>query len=76
MQPRTKGIPEGMAEMKLLVSVDEAAAMLSLGQTLVWDLVRRKVLRSVKVGRTRRVLVSSVHEYVENLLTMAINEGA
>jgi excisionase family DNA binding protein len=70
MQPRKKGIPEGMSEMKLLVSVDEAAAMLSLGQTLVWSLVRTNVLRSVKVGRTRRVLVSSLHEYVENLLTM------
>jgi excisionase family DNA binding protein len=69
MQKHTKIPPEGMAEMKVLVSVDEAAAMLSLGRTLVWELVRKKELRSVKVGRTRRILVSSVHEYVEKLLT-------
>jgi excisionase family DNA binding protein len=69
MQKHTKIPPEGMAEMKVLVSVDEAAAMLSLGRTLVWELVRKKELRSVKVGRTRRILVSSVHEYVERLMT-------
>jgi excisionase family DNA binding protein len=69
MQKHTKIPPEGMAEMKVLVSVDEAAAMLSLGRTLVWELVRKKELRSVKVGRTRRILVSSVHEYVEKLMT-------
>ena len=69
MQKHTKIPPEGMAEMKVLVSVDEAAAMLSLGRTLVWELVRKKELQSVKVGRTRRILVSSVHEYVEKLMT-------
>ena len=69
MQKHTKIPPEGMAEMKVLVSVEEAAAMLSLGRTLVWELVRKKELRSVKVGRTRRILVSSVHEYVEKLMT-------
>jgi len=69
MQKHTKIPPEGMAEMKVLVSVDEAAAMLSLGRTLVWELVRKKELRSVKVGRTRRILVSSVHEYVQKLMT-------
>jgi excisionase family DNA binding protein len=69
MQKHTKIPPEGMAEMKVLVSVDEAAAMLSLGRTLVWELVRKKELRSVKVGRTRRILISSVHEYVEKLMT-------
>ena len=69
MQPRTKMPAEGMAEMKVLVSVKEAAAMLSLGRTLVWELVRKKELRSVKVGRTRWILVSSVHEYVEKLMT-------
>ena len=69
MQKHTKIPPEGMAEMKVLVSVDEAAAMLSLGRTLVWELVRKKELRSIKVGRTRRILVSSVHEYVQKLMT-------
>jgi len=71
MQKHTKIPPEGMAEMKVLVSVEEAAAMLSLGRTLVWELVRKKELRSVKVGRTRRILVSSVHEYVEKLMTQS-----
>ncbi len=49
---------------KVLVTVGEAAEMLSLGRTIVYGLVMRNDLRSIKVGRCRRVLVSSLHEYV------------
>lgn len=54
--------------MKVLVSVDEAAAMLSLGRTSVYNLVMQNELRSVKVGRTRHIVVSSLHDYICRLL--------
>lgn len=56
---------------KVLVSVEEAATLLSLGRTVVYRLVTRNELRSVKVGRTRRVVVSSLQEYVDRLLATA-----
>jgi len=53
-----------MGNSKVLVTVEEAAQMLSLGRTIVYGLMMSNDLRSIKVGRCRRVLVSSLHEYV------------
>lgn len=71
MEKRTMGVVEVAPDMKVLVSVDEAAAMLSVGRTLVYLLVRNNELRSIKVGRTRRVVVSSLHDYVNRLVVQA-----
>jgi excisionase family DNA binding protein len=68
---RQVGVGGSAQERKLLVTVEEAAAMLSLGRTLTWALVRKNELRSIQVGRTRRVVVSSLHEYIERQLTAA-----
>jgi excisionase family DNA binding protein len=65
---RQVGVGGSAQDRKLLVTVEEAAAMLSLGRTLTWALVRKNELRSIQVGRTRRVIVSSLHEYIERQL--------
>jgi excisionase family DNA binding protein len=69
MQARTVGMAASAPEHKVLVSVEEAATMLSLGRTSVYMLVRRNELQSTKIGRTRRVLVSSLYDYVSRLVT-------
>jgi excisionase family DNA binding protein len=56
---------------KVLVSVDEAAELLSVGRTVVYRLVARNEVRSIKVGRTRRIVVASLHEYVGRQLEQA-----
>ena len=63
-------VNNGMAttERKVLCSVPDLAAMLSIGRTAAWELVRRHKIRSVKIGRTRRVPLSAIHEYLERLL--------
>jgi excisionase family DNA binding protein len=71
MEKRTVGAAKVAPELKVLVSVDEAAEMLSIGRTFAYALVRANELRSIKVGRTRRVLVSSLHDYVGRLMTQA-----
>ena len=60
----------GMAdiERKVLCSVPDLAAMLSIGRTAAWELVRKRTIRSVKIGRTRRVPLAAIHEYLERLL--------
>ena len=55
-------------ERKVLCSVPDLAAMLSIGRTAAWELVRTHTIRSVKIGRTRRVPLSAIHEYLERLL--------
>lgn len=56
---------------KVLVSVEEAADLLSVGRTVVYRLVAQNEVRSIKVGRTRRIVVDSLHEYVGHLLEQA-----
>ena len=48
----------------LLVTIKKAAEMLAIGQTEVWRLVGLGELPSVKMGRSRRVLVRGLEEYV------------
>lgn len=55
-------------ERTMLCSVHDVAAMLSIGRTAAWELVRSHAIRSVKIGRTRRVPIAAVEEYVEQLL--------
>jgi len=55
-------------EHKMLYSVQDLSAMLSIGRTAAWELVRKRKIRSVKVGRTRRVPLAAIQKYVEQLL--------
>lgn len=58
---------EKIMEEKLLLRVEEVAEMLNIGKSAVYDLMRRRTLVSVKIGRTRRVPVSAVREYVDRI---------
>lgn len=55
----------------VLVTVEEAARRLSIGRTATYMLVLRGELQSVKIGRTRRVVVASIDAYVSKLLQQA-----
>jgi excisionase family DNA binding protein len=52
---------------RLLVTVPEAAELLSLGQTEVYALVQRGELASVKIGRARRIVYESLAEWVREM---------
>ena len=51
----------------VLLTPEETAARLSLSRTMVYELIRTGELRSVKIGRARRVPVDALREYVERL---------
>jgi excisionase family DNA binding protein len=57
-----------MATQPVLVTVDQVALMLSIGRTAAWELVSKGKIKSVKIGRTRRVPVTVIQEYVERLM--------
>ncbi|WP_034221042.1 excisionase family DNA-binding protein [Actinotalea ferrariae] len=50
---------------KLLISVEEAAERLDIGRTLLFELIRTDQIRTIRVGRLRKVPVESLHEFVE-----------
>jgi excisionase family DNA binding protein len=57
-----------MESKAILVSVAEVAQMLSLGRTAAWELVRKQKIKSVKIGRTRRVSIVAIQEYIQRLM--------
>jgi excisionase family DNA binding protein len=53
----------------LLLSVEEAADVLGLGRTRAYELVMARKIQSVKVGRRRLVVRSSLLDFVHTLLS-------
>lgn len=54
---------------KLLLTPEEAAEVLGVGRSTVYDLLRMQVLRSVRINqRCRRIPMSACREMVERLL--------
>jgi excisionase family DNA binding protein len=60
---------------RILYTSEEAAAALGIGVTKVKTLIRSGEIRSLKIGRLRRITVSSLREFVV-LLEMDGNEVA
>jgi len=62
---RTEG-PTPM-ETRLLYRPEEAAAALSLGRSKVFELMADGRLKSVQIGRARRITSTALHDYVTKL---------
>ena len=52
----------------LLLTVQQAAEMLGIGRSTLYELLGAGELQSVKLGGSRRIPFSAVREYVERLL--------
>lgn len=49
----------------ILVTVEEAARTLAIGRSAAYELIASGQLASVKIGRSRRVPVQALRDYVE-----------
>ncbi len=52
---------------KILITAEEAAEVLSVGRTTVYELIKVGALHSIKIGRSRRIATTEVTRYVEQL---------
>jgi excisionase family DNA binding protein len=52
---------------KLLVGIPEAAKMLSISRSAIYVLLAERSIKSVKNGKRRLVVVSSLHSFIETL---------
>jgi excisionase family DNA binding protein len=52
---------------RLLLRPEEAAQVLGLGRTKVYELMGSGALRSVRVGNSRRISAAALAEFVERL---------
>lgn len=53
---------------EILLTVNEAAARLAIGRTMLYELIARRELRTVKIGRARRIPESAVDEWIARRL--------
>ena len=59
---------------KMLLTPEEVAGVLGIGRSTVYNLIGEHLLRSFKIGRSRRILVSDVQEYIDNLTTSSVGQ--
>jgi excisionase family DNA binding protein len=52
---------------KLLLTPEEAAEVLGIGRSKVFELLAAGRLRSVKIGRSRRIAAATLTEFVASL---------
>jgi excisionase family DNA binding protein len=72
MKTRTTDKALPFASGKILLSVEEAAALMSLGRSAIYGLVRRNEIVSIKVCRTRRIPLVALQKFVAQQI--AVNE--
>jgi excisionase family DNA binding protein len=52
---------------RLLLTLEQAAETLSIGRTKLYELLAAGALRSVRIDRSRRIPMSALLEFVEDL---------
>jgi excisionase family DNA binding protein len=53
---------------RIVLTIEQAAERLGVGRTMTYSLVRAGEVKSVSIGRLRRVPVTALAEYVAALL--------
>lgn len=59
--------PVAATSDRLLLTVEEAGAALGVGRSLMFELISRGEIRTVRVGRLRRIRPDDLHAYVSAL---------
>lgn len=54
---------------RIVLTIEEAAERLSIGRTTMYGLIKTGQIRSVTIGRLRRVPAFCLDEYVQSLLS-------
>lgn len=60
--------PTALEPELVLLKVDEAAKLLRIGRTRVYDLIRTKDLQSVKIFNSRLIPRTAIDGYIATLL--------
>ena len=53
---------------RLLLTIEEAARRLSIGRSHIYELMQRGGLRSVRIGRSRRILNTDLQAFIDQIL--------
>lgn len=61
---------------RVLLTVEEAAEQLGIGRTLLYKLIARGEIESIRIGRLRRVPTAAIQDYARRLSTERLSEQA
>lgn len=75
MTATTEAAEPKVAEFQLY-TIEEAATLLRLGRTTIFDLLRNGRLNSVREGRARRIPPRAIADYIALLEREAAEEAA
>jgi len=74
-QPTPIHIPHGTGDQwSTLLTTTEAAARLSIGRTTLYELIDKRELQSVRIGRSRRVPLGAIEAFIRQRVT-PLREG-
>jgi excisionase family DNA binding protein len=67
----TAGLPESGEPPRLLLTVEEAADRIGVCRSNMFKLIRQGDVKSVKVGRLRRITPGALEDFVRKLASSA-----
>lgn len=59
---------------RLLLTVDETAAALGLHRSRIWPLIAQQKLRSLKIGKSRRIPRTELDRFIADELARQLGE--
>ena len=64
-----------LSQNRLLYRVERAAELCDMGRSKFWDLVMSGQIRSVKIGRSRRIPADALDAFIKHLDAEARDAG-
>ena len=60
--------------IRIVLTIEEAAMRLGIGRTTMYALVTAGEIKSVTIGRLRRIPIVALHDYVHGLLAASTDQ--
>ncbi len=61
-------VEEDSGSSRQLLTIEEGARRLSIGRSHIYELMQRGGLRSVRMGRSRRILNTDLEAFIDQIL--------
>ena len=63
-----------MSDLPILYTVEEVADILHIGRSSTYKLVKAGKITSIKLGKSRRIPLPAMQEYVDDLIAQSMEE--
>ena len=60
-------ITNNKVELPMLFTVEQVAQILGIGRSTVFQLIKNEQIESIRLGRSRRIPVDAMQNYVDDL---------